>query len=94
MTDQILSEEKRAMFMELETLFNTAGWAYLRKGWEAERDRLYKAVFFGAESFDDVQHARIRYQLLGELVDLPLEMERNKDMAIEEAKERLSQEDG
>lgn len=80
----LLPQEQRDRFQELDLTFNSAGWSHLVRQWTEERDALKDRVFFGAASYEDVQHARIRYQLLEELLGLPDDLQRAKQQAVDE----------
>lgn len=85
MSEKYLSPERQLLYRELEHTFNTPGWRFLTQGWEQKREALRELTFFNAGDWDDVQHARIRYQLLNEILDLPGEYARMKENEIQEA---------
>lgn len=92
MSDKVLSPERQLLYRELEHTFNTPGWRFLIQGWEQKRDSLRELTFFNAGDWDDVQHARIRFQLLNEIIDLPGEYARLKEAEIREATSQFEDE--
>ena len=66
-----MQEKERIFFRELETTFQTPGWARLTVGWKEELDAIPLNAFWNAKTMEDLEAARIRYELLTSLVDLP-----------------------
>lgn len=82
MTD--LTNDQKQFFSNMETTFDTVGWTLLRQGWKEEQDRLSDVAFFNAKSMDDVRESRIRYALLGELIDLPEQIATQKQTILDD----------
>lgn len=78
-----LSAQQQEFYGSLENTFNTPGWALMVQGWKEERDQLPLAVFFNAQTMDDVNAARVRYGLLDELLALPETIEQQKLNSLE-----------
>ncbi len=78
-----LTSEQSEFFSNMETTFLSGGWELLSQGWKEERDALIGATFFGAKSFDDIVAARIRYQLLSDLLALPETIEKQRQAIID-----------
>ncbi len=70
MTDK-LTQQQEAFYRELERTFDTAGWASLTVGWKEERDSLPLSAFTNAKTMEELEAARVRYELLSSLIDLP-----------------------
>jgi hypothetical protein len=66
-----MNDEQKQFFASMENMFLTPGWQLVSKGWQEEQAQLADIVFHNAKSMDDVLIARTRYELLGELVNLP-----------------------
>jgi hypothetical protein len=66
-----MNDQQKAFFQDLESTFDSNGWDRLSKGWEEERNQLKEAVFYNAKTEMDLAVARVRYNLLTELVRLP-----------------------
>ena len=75
----MLTDSQKQFFMELETTFNTPGWHRLKQGWQEELDSIPEATFQNAEDIEYVKEARIRWRLLQDLVDLPDEIEKQRE---------------
>jgi hypothetical protein len=73
-----LTDEQKAFFMDMESLFNHPGWARLRQGWQTEFEAIPQASFYNAKSMDDMLADRTRMRLLHELIELPAQIERMK----------------
>jgi hypothetical protein len=78
-----LAPEQQEFFSNMETTFLSGGWELLSQGWKEERDALIGGAFFGAKSFEDVVAARIRYQLLSDLLSLPDTIEAQKQAILD-----------
>ena len=78
-----LSPEQSEFFSNMETTFLSGGWELLSQGWKEERDALIGAAFFGAKDFEDVRAARVRYQLLSDLLALPDTIEAQRQVIID-----------
>lgn len=74
-----MNAEQKAFFMDMENMFNSAGWGRLQQGWESELNSLPEAVFYNAKTVEDLQAGRVRAALLRELLDLPAAVERQKE---------------
>lgn len=77
-----LTPKQREHYNSLESTFNTAGWTLLSQTWTVERDILAERLFFGATTYEDLQQARVRYGLLSEMIDLPGETEKQKQLLL------------
>lgn len=87
----LLSDDERAYFMEMESLFNHPGWARLCREMQHEIDTVPMVAFDNAKTWDELLKARARVQALRELmtydkaVDLRrLNIEQERLSAIEE----------
>lgn len=78
-----MDAKQRDFFVAMESLFESTGWKLLTDGWKEESERLAQEVFFNAKDYDDVRDARVRHELLMELLTLPGHIERQK-AAIEQ----------
>jgi len=78
-----LTDEQKAFFMDMESLFNHPGWARLKQGWQAEFDALPQSSFYNAKSMEDMLADRTRLRLLHELLELPAQIERMKQEILE-----------
>ncbi len=66
-----LTEKEQVFFRELDATFKTPGWVRLSAGWKDELEAIPLNAFFNAKSMEELEAARIRYELLTSLVDLP-----------------------
>lgn len=82
--DRLLTEAEKAHFMEMDAMFNSAGWSSLTKVMQAQIDAIPLQAFYNAKSFEELQLARVRMQEMSSLVQLPLLMERSRDELIRE----------
>lgn len=71
-----LSEKEEIFFRELNHTFQTAGWVRLAADWKAELEAIPISAFHNAKSMADLEAARVRYELLSALVELPSHHER------------------
>lgn len=71
-----MDKREKAFFRELEATFETPGWVRLTVGWKEELEAIPLDAFWNAETMDDLRAARIRYELLSSLVELPAHHER------------------
>lgn len=71
-----MDKKQEAFFRELDATFNTAGWVRLTVGWKEELEAIPLAAFFNAKSMEELEAARIRYELLTSLTELPDHHER------------------
>lgn len=67
----LLTSQEEAFYRELEHTFGTAGWVRLTIGWKEERDAIPQNAFLNAKTMEDLEAARVRYELLTSLIDLP-----------------------
>jgi len=81
-----MDQKQTTFFRELDSTFRTPGWVHLTAGWKEEMEAIPFAAFYNAKSMEELEAARIRYQLLNSLVELPdhherarLEVEREED---------------
>ena len=65
-----LTDQDKALFDDMDRLFNSGGWDRLVTSWKEERDQLKESVFFSAKTEQDINMARLRYSLLTELIQL------------------------
>lgn len=79
-----MDQEQTVFFRELEATFQTAGWVRLAVGWKEELEAIPLNTFFNAKSMEEIEAARVRYQLLASLVDLPDHHERARLEIIRE----------
>lgn len=79
-----LNAEQLQYFSAMEGTFLTPGWTLISKGWKDERDQLADRMFFNAKSYEDVEHARVRFGLLNELISLPNMIQVQKDQVLAE----------
>ena len=70
-----LTQQEQAFFRELNHTFETAGWVRLTVGWKEERDAIPLGAFMNAKSMEELHAARVRYELLTSLIDLPTHQE-------------------
>lgn len=73
-----MDKRQEAFFRELEVTFRTPGWARLMAGWKEELDAIPAQIFWSAKDMTEIQAARVRYELLASLLDLPNHHERAK----------------
>jgi hypothetical protein len=82
-----LTAEQWEYFTSMENTLDSPGWALLEKGWKDEQAALPERVFFNAKEGDTLMiEARIRYELLGELIGLR-QLVANQREAIETEEE-------
>jgi hypothetical protein len=79
-----LTDQQKEFFGAMEGTFRTPGWTLMLTGWKNERDSLYENLFHNAKSMDDMYAARVRYNLLNELIELDKTIARQRT-AIEES---------
>lgn len=79
-----LDKKETQFFRELEHTFGTAGWVRLATGWKEERDAIPEQCFFNAKTMQEIEAARVRYELLTALIDLPVHQERARLEIIRE----------
>lgn len=82
-----LTPKQVEYFAAMEGTFNTPGWTLIRQGWEEERESLAERMFFNAKSYEDVSHARVRYGLLNELINLPSMIEQQRQQVLDQPDE-------
>lgn len=87
-----LTPKQTEYFRSMESLFDSSGWSVLQQGWKQEQEALPDRVFFGAKDMTLVIEARIRYELLTELLGLPAQIESQKQQILD-ADEEPSDED-
>jgi hypothetical protein len=66
-----LTKKEKVFFRELDTTFRTPGWVRLAAGWKEELEAIPLNAFWNAKSMEELEAARIRYELLTSLVELP-----------------------
>ena len=79
-----LTSQEKGFFQDMEMLFSSPGWAHLVKGWQNEQEYLRESGFYSAKSFDELRDARIRHELLSELLELPQAMQKQREDLIQE----------
>lgn len=91
MPSNLLSDDERSYFMDMESLFNHPGWTRLAREIKAEADRVPGATFDTAKSWDAVLEARSWRRALETLLSYPdsieqrrQNLEREKQLMIEE----------
>ena len=68
----MLTAEEKEFYMTMEDLFDHPGWALLVQGWHNEAQLLPEQVFYDTKlDAATLAGARVRMQLLRELLDLP-----------------------
>lgn len=80
----LLRPDEQAHFMELESLFNSAGWSRLSKMLEEQLAGVPEQVFWNATKFEEVLVARVRMQEQLALLRMPLVLEGQKENLIRE----------
>lgn len=74
-----LTDEQKQFFGAMEGTFRTPGWDLLKTGWQVALDSIPETVFHNAKSMDDIYAARVRYELLTDLISLPSEIARQRE---------------
>lgn len=89
-----LTPKQVEYFRSMELLFDSSGWSVLTQGWKQEQEALPDRVFFNAKDMTLVTEARIRYELLTELLALPAQIASQKEQALDAGAEPKEVTDG
>lgn len=82
-----LTPKQTEYFRSMELMFEGAGWSILAQGWKGEQGELPERVFFNAKDMDTFVEARIRFELLAELLALPEQIEAQKQHILDSEEE-------
>lgn len=88
---ELLSDDEKSYFMDMESLFNHPGWTRLTAEMQKELDVAPLETFLHAKNWDDVLAARAREAVLRTLVDYPERTEQRRE-ALEEMKRQQIEE--
>lgn len=78
-----MDDKQKQFFAAMESLFESEGWELVSRGWKEEAERLPQDAFFNASDFEYVREARIRHELLMQLIDLPNQIAQQKEAIVE-----------
>lgn len=77
-----LTNEQKTFFSAMEATFATPGWQqFMLPRWIEEQKSLKESTFFNAENEIDLCKARERFDLLDELITLPIKIQAQREAA-------------
>ena len=77
-----LTNEQKTFFSALETTFATPGWQqFMLPRWIEEQKQLQESTFFNADNEIDLCKARERFDILEELITLPIKIQAQREAA-------------
>jgi hypothetical protein len=79
-------DEQTQLYNDLERMFATPGWEHLHKGFLEEQQALPLMAFLNADTSEELERYRIRYELLTQLIELPDQISAER-RAYEEAED-------
>jgi len=92
--DNLLSDDEKAYFIDMESLFNHPGWERLTREMRAEAELIPQSAFRSASNFEKIIEARARLEALETLIGYPdavdqrrQHLEMIKQQAIEEVRD-------
>ena len=82
MSEKYLTDDERGIFREWENMFDTAGWALLKKELQAELDAVPEVAFLTAQNYDEIVAFRVRAKVVAELLAYESIIEQRKESII------------
>lgn len=88
---ELLSDDEKNYFMDMESLFNHPGWTRLTTEMQKELDQIPLDAFRYAKNYEMMQEARARETVLRTFVEYPQAIE-DRRTALEEMKRQQIEE--
>lgn len=67
------------IFNDLERTFATPGWEHLQRMFREEQEQIPLHAFLNADSWEELERLRIRFELLTQLIELPEQIKAERE---------------